>query len=78
MRPRSHLPDPERRARSRLTQILHDQPFLCGSLVTMRRTCGKPGCKCTRGDLHPGLYLEPILLPFLPEKPIAKMPPPPF
>jgi hypothetical protein len=44
----------------------------------MRRTCGKPGCKCTRGDLHPGLYLEPILLPFLPEKPIAKMPPPPF
>ena len=57
MRPRSHLPDPERRARSRLTQILHEQPFLCGSLVTMQRTCGKPGCKCTRGELHPGLYL---------------------
>jgi len=57
MRPRSHLPDPERRARSRLAQILHQQPFLCGSLVTMHRTCGKPGCKCTRGELHPGLYL---------------------
>src|SRR4030043_2143459 len=58
MRPRSHLPDPERRARSRLAQTLHEQPFLCGSLVTMQRTCGKPGCKCTRGELHPGLYLS--------------------
>ena len=57
MRPRSHLPDPERRARSRLAQILHEQPFLCGSLVTMQRTCGKAGCKCTRGELHPGLYV---------------------
>jgi hypothetical protein len=57
MRPRSHLPDPERRARSRLAQILHEQPFLCGSLVSMQRTCGKPGCKCTRGELHAGLYL---------------------
>ena len=57
MRHRSHLPDPERRARSRLTQILHEEPFVLGSLVTMKRTCGKPGCKCTRGELHPGLYL---------------------
>jgi len=57
MRHRSHLPNPERRARSRLTQILHEEPFVLGSLVTMKRTCGKPGCKCTRGELHPGLYL---------------------
>ena len=57
MRPRNHLPDPERRARSRLTQILHEEPFVLGSLVTMKRTCGKAGCKCNRGELHPGLYL---------------------
>jgi len=57
MRPRSHLSDPERRARSRLTQILHEGSFVLGSLVTMKRTCGKPGCKCTRGELHSGLYL---------------------
>ena len=57
MRPRNHIPDPERRARSRLTQILHEEPFLLGSLVMMKRACGKPGCKCTRGELHPGLYL---------------------
>ena len=57
MRPRSHLASAERRARSRLTKILHEHPFLCGSLVTMQRTCGKLGCKCNRGELHPGLYL---------------------
>jgi hypothetical protein len=57
MHPRSQLPDPERQARSRLTQILHGHSFLCGSLVTMQRRCGKPGCKCARGELHPGLYL---------------------
>ena len=57
MRPRNHIPDPERRARSRLTQILHEELFVLGSLVTMKRTCGKPGCKCNRGELHPGLYL---------------------
>jgi len=57
MRRRTHLSDPERRARSRLTQIVHEHPFLCGSLVAMQRTCGKPGCKCTKGELHPGLYL---------------------
>ena len=57
MRRRTHLSDPERRARSRLTQLVHEHPFLCGSLVTMQRTCGKPGCKCTRGELHAGLYL---------------------
>lgn len=57
MKPRTRLPDPERRARSRLTQIVHEHPFLCGSLVHMQRTCGKPGCRCSRGELHPGLYL---------------------
>ena len=57
MRRRTPLSDLERRARARLTQIVHESSFLCGSLVTMQRTCGKPGCKCARGELHPGLYL---------------------
>jgi len=57
MRSRNYLPNPERKARSRLTQIVHEHPFLCGSLVSMNRTCGKLGCKCTRGELHPGLYV---------------------
>jgi len=58
MRHRSYLPAKERQARSRLVKLLHEQPFLLGSLVSMPRVCGKPGCKCTRGELHPGLYLS--------------------
>ncbi len=57
MRHRGHLPARERKARSRLTQLFHQSPFLIGSLVSMPRVCGKPGCKCTRGELHPGMYL---------------------
>jgi len=29
-----------------------------GSLVTMRRTCGKKSCRCTRGALHASLYVS--------------------
>ncbi len=58
MRHRGYLPSKERQARSRLAQLLHQKPLLMGSLVSMSRVCGKPGCKCTQGELHPGLYLS--------------------
>jgi hypothetical protein len=58
MHHRGNLPVQERQARSRLAQLLHQQPFLIGSLVSMPRVCGKPGCKCAQGELHPGLYLS--------------------
>jgi Family of unknown function (DUF6788) len=57
MRHRGYLPAKERQARSRLAKLLHQKPFLIGSLVSMPRVCGKAGCKCSRGELHPGLYL---------------------
>ncbi len=31
--------------------------MLQGSLVTMKRKCGKEGCRCARGHLHVSLYL---------------------
>lgn len=55
--PRSHRPAAERDARSRLLQRCADAPLLRGSLVRMRRTCGKPGCHCARGEKHVSLYL---------------------
>jgi hypothetical protein len=58
MRHRGYLPVQERQARSRLAKLLHQKPFLIGSLVSMPRVCGKPGCKCARGELHPGLYVS--------------------
>ncbi len=42
----------ERSARSRATQLIHSSPFVVGSLVEMARVCGKPNCKCTKGDRH--------------------------
>ena len=57
MRHRSYLPGQERLARSKATKLLHDKPFVAGSLVKMARTCGKKGCKCTKGDKHVSWYL---------------------
>lgn len=57
MRHRSHLPPEERRVRSELAKLVHDEPFVCGSLVSMKRVCGNKRCKCARGDKHVSLYL---------------------
>jgi len=54
---RSHRPVAERQARSRLAQLITQQPFLRGSLVERSRPCGKPSCRCQRGQLHRSLYL---------------------
>jgi hypothetical protein len=48
----------ERSARSRLAQLLHDHDVICGSVVSMARTCGKAGCRCARGEKHVSLYLS--------------------
>jgi len=57
MKHRGGLPARERGARSRLAQLLHQEPVLRGSLVRMARVCGKAGCRCTRGEKHVSLYL---------------------
>lgn len=33
-------------------------PLRSGSLVTIRRKCGKPTCHCATGDGHPSVYLS--------------------
>ncbi len=54
---RAGMPAPERNARSRLVQLLSRQGIIRGSLLVRRRVCGKPGCKCARGQKHESLYL---------------------
>ena len=54
---RSQFSDRERRRRSRLAQIIHAARFLRGSLSLRNVRCGKPGCRCARGELHACLYL---------------------
>jgi hypothetical protein len=52
MKHRTALPEKERKARSKATQLIHDKPLIVGGLVEMANTCGKPNCKCARGEKH--------------------------
>jgi len=42
---------------ARQKQLQAKSPLLAASLVTIRRTCGNPNCRCARGHKHPGHYL---------------------
>jgi hypothetical protein len=54
---RSQRPGKERPARSRAVQHIAANPLVRGSLVSMQRVCGKPGCHCQHGEKHTSLYL---------------------
>lgn len=52
-----------RTLRARRRRLLERMPdlegYVAGSLVEQSRRCGKPGCRCTTGDLHgPYVYLS--------------------
>jgi hypothetical protein len=48
---------PERQLRSALSQLLSRRGVVHGTLIVRRRVCGKPTCRCAKGQLHEGLYL---------------------
>ncbi len=54
---RSQFSARERQRRSRLAQIIHAARFLRGTLSLRNVRCGKPTCRCARGELHACLYL---------------------
>ena len=58
MTPRSHRSPEERHDRSRAVRFLADRPLIRGSLVLQHRSCGKPYCRCQKGQKHPALYLH--------------------
>lgn len=49
-------------AQQQLSGLLEDcfgrELLLPGSLYTLRRKCGKPNCRCTRGELHESTVLS--------------------
>lgn len=44
-----HLTD---EVRQLVDPFLSDRPVIKGSVYELKRKCGKPGCKCARGELH--------------------------
>ena len=54
---RTHMSAVERRARSRLTQLLSQRGVIRGTLLVRKRKCGKANCRCARGEGHESLFL---------------------
>ena len=38
--------------------MISDKPVVRGSVYELKRKCGKPGCRCARGELHPRMVLS--------------------
>lgn len=39
-------------AKGLVEPLFSDRPMIKGTVYELRRRCGKPGCKCARGELH--------------------------
>jgi hypothetical protein len=55
---RSQLLQAQQRLPQLLEECLGREPLLPGSLYSLRRKCGKPNCRCSRGDLHESTVLS--------------------
>jgi len=54
---RSKMPAQERKVRSRLAQLIGARTIIHATLSVRQVTCGKKGCRCTRGERHRAVYL---------------------
>ena len=57
MKDRANQSPTERRLRSKLRRLLADGGIMHASAIVMRRVCGKPNCRCTKGHKHVSLYV---------------------
>ena len=55
---RTQFPPAERAVRSKLAQLIHEEPLMRGTLSVRRLTCGKRSCRCHAGEKHVALYLS--------------------
>ena len=53
----SAQPATERKRRARMAKLIHQKRLLRGTLSVRRRRCGKPNCRCARGEPHVSLYV---------------------
>lgn len=48
----------DKERRNLISEVLRPLPMIVGSLYEIRRRCGRPRCRCTRGELHASWYLS--------------------
>ena len=58
MKHRTKFSEKQRKIRSEISKIVHEQNYVRGSLVTMTRVCGNPNCRCAKGQKHVSMYLS--------------------
>lgn len=54
---RAQMTRKERESRSRLKPYISWKEFIRGTLTVRERVCGKPRCRCLRGQKHLALFL---------------------
>lgn len=54
---RARMSPEERHLRSQLVQLLSSVGFMRATLNPRQKVCGKPGCRCARGEKHSALYV---------------------
>lgn len=55
---RSGMTAGERHGRSRVAQLIHQAGLIRGTLLVRERICGKPTCRCAKGERHINLHLQ--------------------
>ena len=55
--PKARMSAQERELRSRLAQLLSRAAIVRGTLSVREKSCGKPSCRCARGEKHRAVYL---------------------
>ena len=54
---RSQMSPKERSIRSRITKLVNSKSLLRASVTIRKVTCGKPNCRCAKGDKHLAVYI---------------------
>ena len=55
--PKARMTDRERELRYRIAQLLSRSALVRGTPSEREKSCGKPNCRCARGEMHRALYL---------------------
>lgn len=55
---RSSLQQAVEELRQLIEPFFDDSPVIAGSVYEIKRKCGKPNCKCARGELHRRMVLS--------------------
>lgn len=54
---KSQMSSKERAARSQIGKLIHYAPIMKATVTVRKVTCGKPNCRCARGDRHLAVYI---------------------